>query len=298
MRPVTPAALADNLPAPPANITNLPPLPNLAPPTPPVPPVPNGRRQPPAHLPPPAPAAPPSTTLHFSRDPVGPTPLGQYLAPFTPPEGPMNQALLALGTVQVSPAYTGPVAMPTTQPPNFGLGLAPLSPRQRRVLEENLDYSIQLEIPSIYKLTRLESEAALKERMRNEFRLRGDRIVFPEEQPLSRAPYQGRQWPPSIEIVEPAYVCHHRLYFEQINSERLGWSVGFLQPAVSALHFYWDAFLLPYHLATLPGKEFDCSAGKCFPGDPAPLALYPPMLSVTGVLAETAVLTTGFFVFP
>ncbi len=47
-----------------------------------------------------------------------------------------------------------------------------------------------------------------------------------------------------------------------------------------------------------PSQCLECSAGKCLPGDPAPLALYPPQLSVTGLLAQSGAVAAGFFVFP
>ena len=101
-----------------------------------------------------------------------------------------------------------------------------------------------------------------------------------------------------VELVEPSYVCHGRLYFEQINSERYGWNIGVLQAPFSGLRFFWDSFLLPYHLATRPCERVECSTGKCLPGDATPLALYPPELSVTGLLAQTGAVAAGFFVFP
>src|SRR5262249_6993970 len=37
-----------------------------------------------------------------------------------------------------------------------------------------------------------------------------------------------RRWEPLAATEEPAYVCYGRLYFEQLNSERYGWSFGIL----------------------------------------------------------------------
>jgi hypothetical protein len=251
-------------------------------------------------------------TLYFSRDtvqqasqpapPIQPPPIQVTPAPQPAPAPQVtNPALRALGTVQVSPAYTGPVTMPTTTPPqagNPGAQGAPMSVRQRKLAEEGQEYSIQLDFPSMSKYTRLESEAALKERMRNEFRKTGERITFPDEPVLTQEAYQGRHWPPMVEHVEPHYLCYGRLFFEQPNSERFGWSVGVLQPLVSALHFYTDVFLLPYHLGTRPCDPFECSAGRCLPGDPVPLLWYPPQLSVTGLAAQTGAVAAGFFIFP
>jgi hypothetical protein len=261
-------------------------------------------------VPPPVRTAPPTggeKTLYFSRDPVQSHPVGTPAPALTPraPDLPVQApGVQALGTVQVTPPYTGTVIMPTTAPaptpPGSGSGMpgAPMSERQRRLTEEGQDYTIQLEFPSPSRITRLESEAALKERMRNEFRRTGERIVFPEEPVLSKEPYQGRHWPQMVERVEPNYVCYGRLLFEQTNTDRYGWSMGILQPVISSLQFYTDVFLLPYKLGTRPCDHTECSAGRCLPGDPVPLALYPPQLSVTGLLAQTGAVAAGFFIFP
>jgi hypothetical protein len=111
-------------------------------------------------------------------------------------------------------------------------------------------------------------------------------------------PWVPRQWAPMSEIVEPAYVCYGRLYFEQINSERYGWDLGPLQPLLSAGIFYFDVAFLPYHMGTEPCRWYECSAGYCLPGDPVPLLLYPPELSATGALAEAGTVGLLLMIFP
>jgi hypothetical protein len=98
--------------------------------------------------------------------------------------------------------------------------------------------------------------------------------------------------------VEPAYVAHGRLLFEQKNFERGLWDLGLFTPVVESTLFYFDVAALPYHLATRPCQQYDTSAGKCLPGDPAPFLLYPPELSYSGLVAELAVGTAMFFIFP
>jgi hypothetical protein len=166
--------------------------------------------------------------------------------------------------------------------------------------EEKGAYPIETEVPNGLKLFRRESEAALKERMRQEKRDRDDfgPLVFPEEQPLPREVYLGRRWPQSRELVEPSYLCHGRLYFEEKNSDRYGWDLGIIQPLVSAASFYGDLLTFPYHWATRPCQRYDCSAGKCLPGDPVPYLCYPPEASLTGLAAEASVVTALFFIFP
>jgi hypothetical protein len=162
--------------------------------------------------------------------------------------------------------------------------------------------TLQLTLPGPQRLFRLESEAAVIERIRQEARegRTPTLIEFPEPYPSEKrvAAFLPRQWPQTVELVQPCYVYHGRLAFEQINSERYGWSVGVLQPLVSTAHFYADVALLPYHYAEDPCRYGDSSAGKCLPGDPVPLYLYPPHWSLTGLAAEAAVVTPLFFAFP
>jgi hypothetical protein len=166
--------------------------------------------------------------------------------------------------------------------------------------ETNLEYQIQLTPPGPQRLFRLESEAALHERMRQEARERPapERIEFPVEPIISRESYEGRFWPGFQECVEPSYLCHKRLYFEEPNAERYGWDFGIFQPILSTAYFYWDVAWWPYKIATRPCDRFECSAGKCLPGDPVPYKLYPPEISVTGFLAEAGTIATLIAVFP
>jgi hypothetical protein len=108
----------------------------------------------------------------------------------------------------------------------------------------------------------------------------------------------ARTFPPAQEVVEPYYVCYNRLLFEERNSERYGWDLGFIQPFVSAGAFYWDVVALPYHLGTEPCRHYECGAGYCLPGDPVPYLLYPPELSLTGTVLEAGTIVALFGIFP
>lgn len=160
-------------------------------------------------------------------------------------------------------------------------------------------YRIPFELPGPERLFRADSEEALFQRMRQEARERKpEELVFPEEPVLSKEPYYGRDWPKVKMVVEPHFVCHGRLHFEELNTERYGWELGVLQPLLSSLDFYKNVALLPYHVMTYPCRCYDCSSGKCLPGDPVPLMLYPPDLTVTGTLGEAAVIAALVAIFP
>jgi hypothetical protein len=123
-------------------------------------------------------------------------------------------------------------------------------------------------------------------------------FVIPDYPPAPKEKYVFRRWDPLTELVEPPYVCYRRLYFEQINSERYGWDLGLGHPLLSAGIFFSDVAWLPYHALTEPFRRYECNAGYYLPGDPVSLMIYPPKLSLTGALAESAVIGIGFAIFP
>lgn len=157
--------------------------------------------------------------------------------------------------------------------------------------EDDIDFPVTKELPGLERLTRRESEKELFNRIRQETRKKpaSDRALFPEETPLTKETYVARQFPPARSIVEPCYVAHGRLIFEQTNFERYGYDFGFLQPAISTAVFAFDLVTAPYQYTKRPFQQYDTSAGKCLPGDPVPMLLYPPEPSLTGLLGESFV---------
>jgi hypothetical protein len=98
--------------------------------------------------------------------------------------------------------------------------------------------------------------------------------------------------------IEPSFIVHRRLLFEQPNFDRHGWELGNLQPGISTLRFVYDVVALPYHSWTRPMQHWDSSAGKCLPGDSTPLFLYWEQLSFTGAVAQVGAVAGGFIAFP
>jgi hypothetical protein len=162
------------------------------------------------------------------------------------------------------------------------------------------EYQIQLLPPSVERLFRLQSEDALREQMRQEMRDKPqpERATFPEERRVTGARYGDRVYPPQLVTSEPYYVNYKRLYFQDLNSERYGWDLGFVQPFVSAGLFYFDVVTFPYHWASHPLECTDSSTGYCLPGDPVPYLLYPPELSATGAIGEAGAVLGLVAVFP
>jgi hypothetical protein len=212
--------------------------------------------------------------------------------PWSPGAAPARSTPAPYWTPGTSAA--APVQQARFQPvPAPGVGPAPYD-------EKQAEQTIQLEPPGPDRVFRLESEDALKERWRQELQTTrpGDRQPYPDEPILTRDAYYGRNWQARTLTVEPNYLAYGRLNFEQLNFERYGWDLGPVSTALSPLTFFLDVATLPYHAATDPFRCFDSNAGYCLPGDPVPLMLYPPQLSATGALAETAVVLTLLAVFP
>jgi len=148
-----------------------------------------------------------------------------------------------------------------------------------------------------------DTEKELEERMRQERRdsagpAGSDPIAFPTAPPLSTESYQTRQFDPTVCLVEPNYIVYRRLYFEEENAERYGWSIGLLQPTISTLVFFKDALLFPHNFASFPCRRFETNAGQCQPGDPVPYLWYPPEVTATGLLAEVGTVALLFASVP
>jgi hypothetical protein len=104
---------------------------------------------------------------------------------------------------------------------------------------------------------------------------------------------------PRTARVEPTFVVHRRLHFEEKNAERYGWDLGIIQPFVSTMYFYRDTLLWPQSLVSgCVVGPWDTSAGKCKPGSPVPYNLYPPGLTITGTVAEGALITGLSWIIP
>jgi hypothetical protein len=218
------------------------------------------------------------------------------------------------GPSYVNPSTGTPVPLPPP-PPSVSAdewapatGFQPTSLQQQppkpgdtvKAPKEEEEVQIQLEPPGADRIFgRRDSESSLKIRMQQEVRQQKRQpMPFPDEPILSTEKYAARMFPPMTEIVEPNYVCYCRQYFEDKNSERYGWDLGFIQPFVSGGIFFWDVATLPYHMGTDPCRKYECNAGYCLPGDPVPYLIYPPKYSVTGAAAEIGTIVALAWIFP
>ena len=122
-----------------------------------------------------------------------------------------------------------------------------------------------------------------------------DLLPVPPAQPMTvvKAGYA-----PARAVLEPRYVVHRRLLFEEKNSERYGWDLGLAQPVVSAGYFFSDVLFWPAHLTSNFYERYDVSAGKCPPGSPVAYYLYPPNIDLKGGLVETGLVIGTAFLLP
>lgn len=103
-----------------------------------------------------------------------------------------TRAALAIAMLLLSTAARGQAPAPTPADSK----LPPMAP-------------LHLELPTPERLFRLESEAALQKRLRDEAAAapRPFRVRFPEEPVLSTEPYVPRLFPPAVVWVAPAFLC-------------------------------------------------------------------------------------------
>jgi hypothetical protein len=177
-------------------------------------------------------------------------------------------------------------------------------------VEGNMEYLVRTELPGPQLLFSRESEAQFYDRIRNKAKQTGTGpAIFPEEPVVSKESYTSPTYPRidpiekrpfahMTEVVEPSYVCHGRLLFEQPNFERVGWNFGFLQPGMQMATFYYDVLLLPYHACSNWRVPGECNIGKCLPGDPAPFTVPIERFSVTGIIGQAGAIIAGFYFFP
>jgi hypothetical protein len=163
---------------------------------------------------------------------------------------------------------------------------------------DDVEPYVRIDLPGPQRLFQRDSEAQFFERIVQEMRKQKGRAIFPVEPVISREPFQPRNFPPMVELVEPGYVCHGRLLFEQPNFERIGYDFGILQPAICLGVFYYDTALLPYHVFSDLASLGECNVGKCLPGDQAPLLLPIERFSVTGLVGQSGAVIGGIFLFP
>ena len=110
----------------------------------------------------------------------------------------------------------------------------------------------------------------------------------------------SRQWSPMSYSWEAPALKYNPLYFEDVELERFGNEFQYLQPVVSAAHFYLTIPTLPYQIGTEENGLFDCvyDLGNDRPGNCVPFHLHHFGFSWTGALAQGGAVTGLLFILP
>lgn len=252
--------------------------------------------------------------------------------PWTPyTQAPPTTPTVPSGTVSAAPISTQPglvpqtltyqknVGVPAVQPalPPLGVPAIPTSIVRTPAVEvppieiEKSTVKYQAEpskavplpgaLPSRDDVFRLDGDSVLNRRIQRELGDKKDEFPLPNALLPAGATYTPKTagYPPVRAKLEPTYVIHRRLYFEDTNAERAGWDMGPVQPIFSAAWFVRDVVLLPHNVASGFWKNrWDTSAGKCPPGAPTPYYLYPRGYTVSGLLWEVPLVVGLTYIFP
>ena len=122
---------------------------------------------------------------------------------------------------------------------------------------------------------------------------------LPTECNLGDEVYAGRSFIPMTFTWKASATCHKPLYFEEVQLERYGHTMGpWLQPSFSAAHFFASAVVLPYNMGVHPLNECQYPLGHYRPGDCAPWLLPAVPISARGALMQTGAVLGGIYVLP
>lgn len=111
--------------------------------------------------------------------------------------------------------------------------------------------------------------------------------------------YHARNWPRTCFQYNASSLCTSAAYFEHPSVERYGHSWGpFMQPVVSAAHFYGSVLFLPYKMGLTPPCECVYTIGYYRPGSCAPYMIDPIPLSIRAGLAQAGTVVGLAYVIP
>jgi hypothetical protein len=99
--------------------------------------------------------------------------------------------------------------------------------------------------------------------------------------------YRPRNWQQTCFQRNASMLCTSAAYFEDVAVERYGHSWGpFMQPVMSAAHFYGSVVFLPYKMGLTPPNECVYTLGYYRPGSCAPFMIDPIPLSLRAGVAQ------------
>jgi len=111
--------------------------------------------------------------------------------------------------------------------------------------------------------------------------------------------YYGRNWPSTCVRWNASNLCTSAAYFEHVSVERYGHSWGpFMQPVMSAAHFYGSVLFLPYKMGLTPPCECVYTIGYYRPGSCAPYMIDPIPLSIRAGVAQAGTVVGLSYAIP
>jgi hypothetical protein len=228
--------------------------------------------------------------------------LGGVVSAQTPQSPLIRLPALPLPPIPGDPAPTPVASTPPKRETTSPFQLAQYKPPRPGEDDKHEEYQIQVIPPGLERFTRLDSDAKLFERIRQETITRdpNERVEFPASPILSRERYRGRGnvWAQQHMTVEPNLLYYRHLFFEDKNSERYGWDFGAIQPEICLVKFWFDFVSLPMKIGSTLCDRMEANTGYCLPGDPVPYLLYPPDVTVPGSVAELGVIAALIAMFP
>ncbi len=122
---------------------------------------------------------------------------------------------------------------------------------------------------------------------------------LPKECLIEQVSYTPRQWTASTMTWKASNLCHHPLYFEDVNLERYGHTRGpLVEPFVQSAHFFGNILVLPYKMGVHCPSECQYALGYYRPGNCSPWIKPPVPISARGAIAQAATMTGMFWLIP
>lgn len=97
---------------------------------------------------------------------------------------------------------------------------------------------------------------------------------------------------------EAPALCYQPLYFEEVNLERHGHEVRYIQPVLSGAHFFSRVPAVPYLMISQKQRICNYTLGHYRPGSYAPYVWYYPNFSLDGAAVESLLITGLFYAIP
>lgn len=116
---------------------------------------------------------------------------------------------------------------------------------------------------------------------------------------IHATPDAPRSFIPATVQWKASGICHHPLYFEELQLERYGHEVGpVLQPVLSSAVFFGNVLMLPYHVGVNPPWECQYALGHERPGNCMPWTMETIPYSEPGAFLQAAAITSAVFILP